>query len=232
MSDEIKTEKNRKNKLFIFALILIIIGAGLTTFIPYLLYIYFFPFIIFIIGLIILWLTNRKVKTKILWSLCPILFFFSYQFLWKWYNTTEPETFLIPEKYRGKVLIVFNSKCGEEIEYENGRRIYKVPNDGILLTKFNDEQGFINQEFYLVDKNGNRKSIKQLDVRDFNEEWTTEKNPKEPSRQKLAIFNAGTTYSNGNSEFCISKYKDLEKLDFKYDQKFDSILSRKTSNCK
>ena len=231
MRDEIKTKKN-KNKIFVFALILIIIGAGLTTFIPYLLYIYFFPFVIFIIGVIILWLTKKNKQTKILWTLCPILISFSYLFLWKWYNTTEPETFLIPEDYRGNVMIVFNSKCGKEIEYENGRRIYKIPKDGILLTKFKDEQGFINQEFYLIDKSGNRKLIKELDIRDFNEEWTTEKNKKEPSRDKLGIFNAGRTYSDGNSSFCISKYKDLEKLDFKYEQKYDSIMNRKISNCK
>ena len=94
---------------------------------------------------------------------------------------------------------MFNSKCGEEIQYENKRRLYKIPKDGILLTKFNDEQGYINFEFYLVDENGKRKKIQELDVRDFNEEWTTEKNPKEPSRDKLAIFHAGRTYSDGSS---------------------------------
>ena len=128
---------------------------------------------------------------------------------------------------------MFNSKCGEEIQYENKRRLYKIPKDGILLTKFNDEQGYINFEFYLVDENGKRKKIQELDVRDFNEEWTTEKNPKEPSRDKLAIFHAGRTYSDGSSEFYVSTYKDLDSLfGFKYEQKFDSIMRKKISNCK
>ena len=225
--------KYNRNKLFILSLILIIIGAGLTTFIPYLLYLYFFPFIIFLIGVILLWFTDRKIKIKILYTIIPILFFFTYQYLWKIYNTTEPETFLIPENYRGQVFIMFNEKCGNEIKYEEDRRVYEIPNDGILMTKFEDEQGFINQEFYLVDKNGKRKKIEQLDVRDFNEEWTTEKNPNEPPRTKLGIFHAGRTYSNGNSGFYISTYKDLDsRFGFKYEQKFDSIMTMKISNCK
>ena len=77
----------------------IIIGAGLTTFIPYLLYLYFFPFFIFLIGVVLLWFTDRKIKTKIIYTIIPVLFFFTYQYLWKVYNTVEPETFLIPENY-------------------------------------------------------------------------------------------------------------------------------------
>ncbi len=209
--------KYHRNKFYILSLIFIIIGGGLTTFIPYLLYLYFFPFIIFLSGVFLLWFTDRKVKTKILYTIIPVLFFFTYQHLWRIYITTEPETFLIPENYRGHVLILFNEECGNEVKYEVDRRVYEIPNDGIFLTKFEDEQGFINQEFFLVDKKGKRKKIEQLDVRDFNEEWTTEKNPNEPSRTKLGIFHAGRTYSNGNSEFYISTYNDLDShFYFKY----------------
>ena len=222
-----------RNLTFKIGITLVIISTFFISILPGSLYFYGIPFFVFILGLILVWLGKRKIISKILYTITPVLFFFTYQYFWKEYKTIEPETFLIPENYRGCVRIRFNSKCGEEIQYENKRRIYKIPKDGILLTKFKDEQGFIDYEFYLVDKNGKRLKIEQLDVRDFNEEWTTEKNPKEPSRNKLAIFHAGRTYSDGISEFYVSTYKDLDsRFGFKYTQKFDSIMTKKISNCK
>ena len=188
-----------RNLTFKVGIILVVISTILIAILPGLIYFYGIPFFVFILGLILVWVGKRKIITKILYTITPILFFFTYQYFWKEYKTIEPETFLIPKNYRGCVRIMFNSKCGEEIQYENKRRLYKIPKDGILLTKFNDEQGYINFEFYLVDENGKRKKIQELDVRDFNEEWTTEKNPKEPSRDKLAIFHARRTYSDGSS---------------------------------
>lgn len=143
----------------------------------------------------------------------------------------ESETFLIPRNYRGRVRIIFNQKCGETIKYEDKRRAYDIPNDGILFTQFKDEQGFINQNFYLLE-NGQRTKIEELMVQDFNEEWTTERNLKEPPRDKLAIFNAGRTYSDGSSEFYICTYNELKKYDIKYDQKFDSLTTAKENHLK
>jgi hypothetical protein len=156
-------------------------------------------------------------------------------FFWKQINTIEPEIFLIPNSYKGKVRIIFNQNCGEPKKYEGERRVFKIPNDGILLTQFKDEQGFINQSFYVLE-NGRRKRIEQLRVQEFNEEWTLEKNLREPSRNTLAIFEAGRTYSDGSSEFFICTYNEFRKYDIKYDQRFDSLVIAKKSdvnkNCK
>lgn len=131
-------------------------------------------------------------------------------------NTTEPETFLIPNGYRGKIRVIFNQKCGQPIKYEAKSRLYKIPNDGILMTQFKAEQGFINQEFYIIE-NGKRRKIEQLMAQAFNEEWTLEKNKREPPRNKVSIFEAGRTYSDGSSEFYICTYNQFKNYGIKYD---------------
>ena len=112
---------------------------------------------------------------------------------------TTPETYLIPNGYRGQVYVIFNQKDGQEKEFEGRRRIYKIPTTGVLFTQFKDEQGWINQDYYYVTSSGQRKKLGVLDTRDFNEEWTTVKNPKEPPRDSLAVFNPGSVGGFGNS---------------------------------
>ena len=133
----------------------------------------------------------------------------------------EKELYLIPEGYVGKVVVIFNQADGEKPEYENDRRVYRIPETGVLFTQLKDEQGIINQEYYYVSQNGQRRKLGVLDTRDFNEEWTTEKNPHEPPRDSLAVFNPGTMGTMGNSddkdskvflELSIGTYNDMKNL--------------------
>lgn len=118
---------------------------------------------------------------------------------------TTPAIYLIPEGYRGNVMVVFNQADGQDREYEGRKRVYRIPSTGVLFSKFKDEQGFINEEYYYVSPSGHKKKLGVLDTRDFNEEWTLEKNPHEPPRDSLAVFNPGTMGTLGNSSDKNSK---------------------------
>jgi hypothetical protein len=133
----------------------------------------------------------------------------------------EKELYLIPEGYVGRVIVIFNQTDGEKPEYENDRRVYRIPETGVLFTQLKDEQGIINQEYYYVSPNGQRQKLGVLDTRDFNEEWTTEKNPHEPPRDSLAVFNPGTMGTIGSSddkdskvflELSVGTYNDMKNL--------------------
>ena len=133
----------------------------------------------------------------------------------------EKERFLIPEGFKGQVFVIFNQKDGRKEKYEDGRRVYCIPNTGVLFTQFKDEEGQIDQEYFYISKNGNRKKLGVLDTRDFNEEGNTEKNLKEPPRDSIAIFNPGTMGSMGNSddksskvfmELLVGTYYDIKGL--------------------
>lgn len=138
-----------------------------------------------------------------------------------------PETFLLPTGYSGRVRVVYNQPDGAAPALENGRRLYRIPPTGVLFTQFPDEHGLIDQQYYDVAASGQRRPLPVLDTRDFNEEWTTTRNPHEPPRTHRAVFNPGTTGSIGApnaasrkvfQELLVGTYNDLRDLpDFTLD---------------
>lgn len=214
-------------------LALIVLGAGVSTFATFSLLFYLIPFWIFLLGVILVWMSQKTAKVKLMWTLFPIGIFITFQLVWRWVDTAPPETFLIDADYRGKVHVHFNKPCGEMPEKEDGRRVYRISNTGVLLSQFGDKQGYIDQEYYLIDSRGRRKKLPKLDVRNYNEQWTTEKNPKEPSRDILGVFHWGRVYNDGTLEFYICTYRQLEAYsNFRYQKKYDSLESKIISSCR
>ena len=144
----------------------------------------------------------------------------------------EKETYLIPEGYKGSVFVIFNQPDGEKPEYEDGRRIYRIPLTGVLFTQLKNEHGIINQEYFYISPNGLRRKLGVLDKRDFNEEWAIKKNQHEPPRDSLAVFNPGTMGTMGSSDDKTSKvflqlsvgtYNDLKNLHDFSNEYIDSL---------
>ena len=147
-----------------------------------------------LIGAILILLTKNSWKLKLIVVGIPLIYVAI-----SFYNSfATSETYLIPDNYKGPVIVIFNQADGQAKEFEGGRRLYKIPSSGVLFSQFKDEQGWINQEYYYVTATGKRKKLGVLDTRDFNEEWTIQKNPKEPSRDSLVVFNPGTMGTMGN----------------------------------
>ena len=99
--------------------------------------------------------------------------FISLIFIGCWKHAT-PETYLIPEGYQGNILIVFDQPFGQNEEIIGGRRVYHIDSNGILITKFKNEDGFIDQQFYYQLKNGLRKKI-EIDKLIFTQDTTVKK---------------------------------------------------------
>lgn len=154
-----------------------------------------------------------------------------------------PETFLLPENFKGFFYIVYNQTYGQATAFEQNRRIYQIPSTGVLFTKSkNDwrsikfENGVINQQFYFIADNGQKKKIKILDTGDFNSVATIHKKTELYSRDSLAAFfiSAGTI-GNGKTilttdQYYIGTYNDLSKtkdLTFQY---IDSLRTCQTKN--
>lgn len=74
-------------------------------------------------------------------------------------SQTVKETFLIPSGFEGRINVVFNQPNSNPISVENGRRIYKIPRDGILITSSKLEMGILDQEYYYIDDKGNKEKI-------------------------------------------------------------------------
>jgi len=129
----------------------------------------------------------------------------------------EPETYLIPQGFTGRVNVIFSRKDGIPPKYENGRRVYEIPPSGILVTQFKDEYGFIDHQFYYIDSNGKRTPLKIYKY-DYNKDGTVKWIVKDST--EIGIFSDGTTGQYGNppnavwwQEFVVASYNGLDTLE-------------------
>lgn len=76
----------------------------------------------------------------------------------------EPESYLIKEGYSGPVYVVFGVTKGEPAAHEDGSRIYRIPDSGILLTQMSLNEGRISSDdlrFFYVSESGKRTEIEE-----------------------------------------------------------------------
>jgi hypothetical protein len=133
-------------------------------------------------------------------------------------NDPQPETYLIPQGFTGRVNVIFSRRDGAPNKYENGRRVYEIPANGVLLTQFKDEYGLVDHQYYYVDSNGKRTPL-EIYKYDHNKDGTVKWIVKDTN--KLGIFSDGTTGQYGNNdntkvvkwqEFVVSSYAGLDTL--------------------
>jgi hypothetical protein len=69
-------------------------------------------------------------------------------------NTAEPATYFLPENFEGMFTVIYSQKFGKSKEYENDRRIYRIPSSGILMTQFDFQDGNRNDLFLIKSSRG------------------------------------------------------------------------------
>ena len=131
-------------------------------------------------------------------------------------SNPEPEDYLLPEGFKGRATVIFNQKEGASPKYENGKRVYEIPANGILLTQFKDEYGIVNHHYYYVDSNGKRTALPIYQY-EYNKDGTTKWIVK--NENETGIFSDGTTgqYGEGTSApfqfFTVSSYNGLDTIE-------------------
>jgi hypothetical protein len=124
------------------------------------------------------------------------------------FNSNKPmyEIHILPEKFKGVVMIIHSQKDGENIEIEHGAIIYKIPPTGILKTK-NPLTGGLTQVKYYYGVISDKTEIKY--VFDYNK----------ISLDTICVFglSTGTNRAGGPDAFDVTTYmvgtkKDVEKL--------------------
>jgi len=75
-------------------------------------------------------------------------------------KTNEKAAFYVPEGFKGTIVIVFEQENGQEKEYINNQRIYRIPKDGVLYSKFKEpNKGAIEHKYYYVENDNILKTI-------------------------------------------------------------------------
>ena len=149
-------------------LLLMCVGVALTALL-YFLFLVSVP--IFLLGLVLVLLSGQPLWRKALAVLFPFVAWVGIAAgAWALAPREQATTFLIPEGFEGTIMLVENEPCGPLPEYENGRRLYRVPDNGLLITRDTvpnrehpyyqwPNKGYFQQPdnaYYLVDRLGHR----------------------------------------------------------------------------
>ncbi len=66
------------------------------------------------------------------------------------------EIYLIPRGFSGNIAVVFDVKQGEKEVLENGWRVYRIPEDGILMTQASYNNTLHDEKYFLLGDGGER----------------------------------------------------------------------------
>ncbi len=83
-------------------------------------------------------------------------------FAWKYLDRPRGETFLIQSGFQGSFRVVYDEAFGIIPPVEKGRDLMEIPANGILIVRQRFHAGPADQEFYLVDQNGNRTKLTSI----------------------------------------------------------------------
>ncbi len=115
--------ESMRDKKFLTAFIIISL-AFLAALNPYWL---LFSVPVFLIGLVILWLSNKRKKTKLAWTLLPVILWFPFMVMLSAVTgaianvMAKKVDLLFPAGFTGKVLIIEEMPCGQKINELDGR---------------------------------------------------------------------------------------------------------------
>ncbi|WP_223649415.1 DUF6843 domain-containing protein [Hymenobacter psoromatis] len=149
-------------------LLLMCVGVALTALL-YFLFLVSVP--IFLLGLVLVLRSGQPLWCQALAVLFPFLAAVALAMsVWELGPREQPTTFLIPAGFEGPILLIRNEQCAPPPRRENGRVVYRVPANGLLITRDtvpNRDNPYYNwpnkgyyqlpdNRYYVVDRQGHR----------------------------------------------------------------------------
>lgn len=208
------------------------------------LYLFGIPIVGLMVGIILVWLGKTNLRNKIAVSVVPIPLVVTVFFLSLYLHKAEPETFLIPNDLRGEIVVFYDEPCGQLPVYRNGRRVYEISTDGVLITQFKKNHGYLDQKFYLADSDNSEIEIPYFQRQNFEtegKEWSLYHSTSVDGFTKESVgafwaYGSETYFLSHNSfGFIISDYHywELSENDrWLEGKKFAEIASNQLKNCR
>ncbi|MDT3738791.1 MAG: hypothetical protein RO257_04745 [Candidatus Kapabacteria bacterium] len=221
-----------KAKAFYIGLTLILISF-ITCVISFYLLIFGIP--IFLIGVVLVFLSKQATKVKLITTLTPIVLYIPLTFLFLYvYNYSTPKTILIPKDFEGNLRVVYEEKCGYNYDKSEGVKTMNFPENGILILN-EDFDRHVNYKYFLVDDLGKRTEIQQ--IIDFKS--------KVQNRPCVLFVGSGTIgqtieANSTNQEekgitftdFYVYNKDTIDRNDYKSQQRFDSLTTAIVNQCR
>jgi hypothetical protein len=119
-------------------------------------------FIIMGVGGLLFGLSFPLKKLTTFWQILIVAIPFIISYIIFKATDASHDIFLIPEGFRGQVLVLYGQTDGQPKEFEGKWRIYRVPQNGILRTPFQLKGDVINlgrTKYFFIGSNGNKTPI-------------------------------------------------------------------------
>ncbi|MBL7977278.1 MAG: hypothetical protein JNN12_02975 [Bacteroidetes Order II. Incertae sedis bacterium] len=110
-------------------------------------------------GVVAMLLGHKTWGSKTTLIALSIAVYFAYQVIFFVNNKTEPETFLLPQDFKGEVRVLYSQFRGKPEQKEEKRIIHRIDSTGVLFSQFKFVPGFVDWQFYYEGKDGNRTPI-------------------------------------------------------------------------
>jgi hypothetical protein len=120
-------------------------------------------FVIMGVGGLLFGLSFPLKKLKTIWQILIVTIPFIVSYIVFKVTDASHDIFLIPEGFRGQVIVLYGQSDGQPKEFDGNWRIYRVPQSGILKTQFQLKGDVINlgrTKYFFIDKNGGKTAIK------------------------------------------------------------------------
>jgi uncharacterized protein DUF6843 len=175
--------------------------------------------------------TGRRLLKRSLWGLAFVALLFlvlNYFYL----GRAEPELYLIPADFKGPVVMVFGWEGGKPIEYEGGKRIYRIPPSGLFFTDNRGNSGHLlpgDRRFFYFGKDGRKSDIEEIS------DWQSElkKGRATPVVGAFAFRHGTATLTFGGVtgwcffvEFIVGPLNEAQELLPQRDQLLHRLLKR------
>ncbi len=122
------------------------------------------------------------------------------------------ETFLIPEKFKGAIVIVFENANSVNNKED---RIYKIPQNGILYTPYDRISGILKHKYYYIDSLGHKvKEIKNFDYEEYHNKLKSNDTYRLDMYDGMTTTVAKSSKSKANQKTVSSN--DFEKIKWMY----------------
>lgn len=113
-------------------------------------YALFYLSFFFLLGIILIWVSDTTLKQKVIATVTPILLYTPVTILFLWiYNYSPTKTILLPEHHVGIFRIFYDESCGGEYEVFNKKKNIRINEDGIAILKESFD-GQLNFDYHFI----------------------------------------------------------------------------------
>ena len=138
-------------------ILFILVGFLLSVLFPWSYILFGAP--IYLIGVIIFWFGKSSNKTKLAWTIIPLLLWYPLVVFWLYsYNSigkikTQKRDYYVSEEFKGRLIIV-ESKCGKKPQVKDDRLQFEIPKNGIYFFNGELKSGHINRRVFVKQSSG------------------------------------------------------------------------------